>query len=98
MGLAPSGHRCPGLVVDVWLSRAAYLDFSSIRDSSARDDPALPARGPCIAERFQRTNRRSTSKLFPPCPLVFRLVSRRAPGQSREEWGDGRFLLGPFLS
>jgi hypothetical protein len=39
-------------VVNVWLSWATYLDFSSIRDSSARDDPALPARCPRLPNAF----------------------------------------------
>src|SRR5438045_7585061 len=71
MGLAPSGHRYPSLVVDVWLSWATYLDFSSIRDSSARDHPALSARCPRSAEPVQRRNRGSASKLLPSRPLVF---------------------------
>src|SRR4029077_7181286 len=98
MGVAASGHRYPSLVVDVWLSWATYLDFSSIRDSPARDHPALSARCPRSAERVQRRNRRSTSKLLPSRPLVFRLLPGCAPSQSGEECGDERFLARTFRS
>src|SRR2546423_15393749 len=96
MGLAPSGYRRPGLVVDVWLSRATYLDVSSIRDSSPRDHPALSARGPGVAECFRRRNGGSASKLLPSCPLVFWFIPGSARGQSREERRDERRFARTF--
>src|SRR3981081_1841784 len=65
MGPAPVVRRLPGVVVDVGLSRTTCLDLSSIRGPSARDHPALPARGPRFADRFRRRNRGSASNLLP---------------------------------
>ena len=89
--------RVIALMAAAW-TWATYLDFPSIRDSSARDHPALPARCPRSTERVQRRNRRSASKLLPSRPLVFRLVPGCAPGQFGQECSDERFLAGTFRS